>query len=213
MGMRKTTLIIWVVVFLSFIVSIYFYDQMPEKVASHWNFRGEVDGYMPRFWGVFLMPFVLAGLSLLFMVIPVIDPLKENIMEFRGYYDRFIILFLVFMFSVHLQIIFWNLGVEVSPNVVFPVGFGVLFFYAGVLCENAKRNWFIGIRTPWTLSSDVVWDRTHKVGGRLFKFSGVVAFFGVFFPDYALFFMVVPVVLVSVYTVVYSYFEFQREVG
>lgn len=213
MGMRKTTLIIWVVVFLSFIVSIYFYDQMPKEVASHWNFRGEVDGYMPRFWGVFLMPFVLAGLSLLFMVIPVIDPLKENIMKFRGYYDRFIILFLVFMFSVHLQIIFWNLGVEVSPNVVFPVGFGVLFFYAGVLCENAKRNWFIGIRTPWTLSSDVVWDKTHKVGGRLFKFSGVVAFFGVFFRDYAFFFMVVPVVLVSVYTVVYSYFEFQREVG
>ncbi len=213
MGMRKTTLIIWVVVFLSFIVSIYFYDQMPEKVASHWNFRGEVDGYMPRFWGVFLMPFVLCGLSLLFMVIPVIDPLKENIMKFRGYYDRFIILFLVFMFSVHLQIISWNLGVEVSPNAVFPVGYGVLFFYIGVLCENAKRNWFIGIRTPWTLSSDVVWDRTHKIGGRLFKFSGVVAFFGVFFPDYAFFFMVVPVVLVSVYTVVYSYFEFRREVG
>ena len=87
----------------------------------------------------------------------------------------------------------------------------ILFFFIGILVENAKRNWFIGIRTPWTLSSAKVWDRTHKRGGRLFKIAAVIAFFGVFFPDYSVWMVLIPILLVSVYTIVYSYLEFKKE--
>jgi uncharacterized membrane protein len=87
-----------------------------------------------------------------------------------------------------------------------------LFFYTGVLCDNAKRNWSIGIRTPWTLSSERVWDKTHKVGGRLFKIAGVIAFIGIFFERHAIFFILVPVFLLAIYTFIYSYFEYQKEV-
>ncbi|MBI4744803.1 MAG: SdpI family protein [Actinobacteria bacterium] len=182
---------------------------MPEKVASHWNVQGQVDGYMSKFWGVFLMPFILIGLAALFIVIPRIDPLKANIEQFRKYYDRFIVL--IFMFLVYLQVILWNVGVKISPNAVFPVGLGFLLFYTGVLCENAKRNWFIGIRTPWTLSSEKVWGKTHKIGGKLFKLSGAIAFLGVFFQDFAAFFVLVPVILTGIYTTIYSYLEYQNE--
>jgi uncharacterized membrane protein len=129
----------------------------------------------------------------------------------RKYYDGFVILFFLFMLFVHLQVILWNLGLQISPNVTFPLAFGLLFFYIGVLCENSKRNWFVGIRTPWTLSSDKVWQKTHQVGGKLFKLAGVVSIVGIFFQTYAVFFMVVPVILVAVYTVVYSYVEYQKE--
>jgi uncharacterized membrane protein len=89
--------------------------------------------------------------------------------------------------------------------------FATLFYYSGVLIENAKRNWFIGIRTPWTLSSDRVWDKTHKIGGKLFKIAGIVALAAVFFETAAIFFIIVPVIIVSIYTVVYSYLEYQKE--
>jgi uncharacterized membrane protein len=209
--MRKSEITIFGIIILSLIISIYFYPQMPEKIASHWNAQGQVDGYMSKFWGLFLMPFILVGLALLFGAIPRIDPLKANIEIFRKYYDAFIILFFVFMLSIHFQVILWNIGIEISPNVIFPIGLGLLFFYIGILCENAKRNWFIGIRTPWTLSNDVVWAKTHKIGGKLFKIAGVVALFGIFFLNYTLFFILVPVILVAIYTVIYSYREYRKE--
>ncbi|MBU1350208.1 SdpI family protein [Patescibacteria group bacterium] len=209
--MRKSEIAILGIILLSLIVSIYFYPQMPEKIASHWNIQGQVDGYMSKFLGLFLMPIILIGFALLFVAIPRIDPLKANIEKFRRYYEGFIILLFLFLLSIHFQVILWNIGIKISPNVMFPIGLGLLFFYIGVLCENAKRNWFIGIRTPWTLSSEKVWEKTHKIGGKLFKIAGVIAFVGVFFQSYALFFIFVPVILVAVYTIIYSYFEYQKE--
>jgi uncharacterized membrane protein len=166
---------------------------------------------MSKFWGLFLMPLILMGIALLFFAIPRIDPLKANIERFRKYYDGFIILLFIFLLSINLQIILWSLGVKISPNVTFPIGLGLLFFYLGILCEHAKRNWFIGIRTPWTLSSDKVWDKTHKVGGKLFKVAGIITLVGAFFRNYVLFFIIIPVLVIAVYTLVYSYFEYQKE--
>ena len=208
--MRKSEIIIFGIILLSFILSAYFYPQIPEQVASHWNAQGQVDGYMSKFWGLFFMPFVLVGLALLFLAIPRIDPLKANIEAFRKYYDGFVVLFFVFMLAIHFQVILWNIGLHISPNVVMPIALGLLFFYIGILCENAKRNWFVGIRTPWTLSSDRVWDKTHQIGGKLFKVAGVITFLGVFFQNYAVFFILAPVLVVTVYTVVYSYVEYQK---
>ena len=211
MNLRKSEMAILGIVMASFIVSAFFYPHLPEKMASHWNIRGEVDGYSSKLWGLFLVPLVLASVALLLIAIPRIDPLKANIVQFRGYYDGFIILFALLMLSVYLQVILWNLGIQISPNVILPIGLGLFFFYTGILLEHAKRNWFIGIRTPWTLSSDQVWAKTHRVGGRLFKIAGVVALLGVLFPGLALFFVLVPILLVAAYTVVYSYFQYRRE--
>ncbi|MCQ1536971.1 SdpI family protein [Methanosarcina sp. KYL-1] len=209
--MRKATLATIGLVLLSFILSIYFYPVVPEQMASHWNAGGEVDGYMSKFWGLFFMPLMLAGLALLFLAIPRIDPLKENIEKFRKYYDGFIILFLVFMLAVHTQVLLWNIGIRISPNAVLPVGIGLLFYYIGILTENAERNWFIGIRTPWTLSSDRVWKKTNRLGGKLFKLAGLVALLGIFFQEFAVYFILVPALSVAGFTVVYSYLEYQKE--
>jgi len=208
---KKTTIIISVILLLSFVVGLYFYPQIPAKMATHWNAHGEVDGYMSKFWGAFFIPFILVGITLIFVTIPMVDPLKANIEKFRKYYDGFIIIFLIFMLSVHLQVILWNIGIRISPNVMLPIGLGLLFFYIGILCENAKRNYFIGIRTPWTLNSDKVWDKTHKIGGKLFKIAGIIAFIGIFFRSYAMFFILVPAMSAAVYSIVYSYLEYRKE--
>jgi len=210
--MRKGEKIALSIIVLSFIIAVCSYPYMPEKMAIHWNAKGNVDSYGSRFEGLFFLPFLLAGLFLLFMAIPKIDPMKYNIEDFRKYYDNFIVLFFIFLLSVYLWSILWNFGVEIRINAVIPVGVGILFFYVGILLENAKRNWFIGIRTPWTLSSEDVWNRTHKIGGKLFKVLGLVVIFGIFFQEYVLFFFLVPLLLVAGYLVVYSYFEYQKEI-
>jgi uncharacterized membrane protein len=209
--MKKTQIIILLVILASFAVSIFFYPQMPNEMASHWNAQGEVDGYTSRFWETFLLPFTMIILALFFAIIPKIDPLKENIEKFRKYFDGFIILFLVFMLLVHFQIILWNFGIQISPNTIMPIAIGFLFFYIGILLKNAKRNWFIGIRTPWTLSSENVWNKTHKIGAKLFKIAGIISIIGVFFQSYSIFFILIPTFFTAFYLIVYSYFEYQKE--
>ncbi len=79
------------------------------------------------------------------------------------------------------------------------------------MMEKARQNWFIGVRTPWTLSSEVVWDKTNRLAGKLFKGAGVLAALGVIFPEYAILLILVPVILAAIYPVIYSYREYQLE--
>jgi uncharacterized membrane protein len=209
--MRKSEIIISGIIILSFAIGIYYYPQMPEKVASHWNAEGQVNGYTSKFWGLFLMPIISAGMLFLFILIPRIDPLKSNIQEFRKYFDGFIVLIIVFLFYIHLLTIFWNSGYTFNMLTFLSPALAILFYSTGILIENAKRNWFIGIRTPWTMSSDKVWDKTHKLGGKLFKIVGILALLAIFFESYAILIIVVPVIIVSIYTIVYSFFEYQKE--
>ena len=209
--MQKSHFLIIILILISFGIGAYFFPQMPEKMASHWNAKGEVDGYISKFWGLFLMPIILLGLFLLFILIPKIDPLKENIAKFRKYFDGFIVLITIFLFYIYLLTIAWNLGKRFDMGKMMVPALGMLFYYCGILTENAKRNWFIGIKTPWTLSSERVWDKTHKIGGKLFKAAGLIAFLGIFFPNYAFYFILVPALLVAFYTIIYSYFEYQKE--
>ena len=211
-NMKKTMILVLAIIIISFAIGIYYYPHMPNEMASHWNAQGEVDGHMSKFWGLFLMPIISVGMLLLFILIPKIDPLKKNIQKFRKYFDNFILLIFLFLFYVYLLTIFANLNFKFNMTTMMIPALGILFYYVGVLTENAKRNWFIGIRTPWTISNEKVWEKTHKLGGKLFKIAGIVAFLGLLFQEYALWFVLVPVLYVALYTLVYSYFEYQRQV-
>jgi uncharacterized membrane protein len=207
---KRIMIFVWALVVLAFAISAFAYPSVPDRVASHWNTRGEVDGTMGRFWGVFFLPLLLAGLVVLLTVVPSIDPLKANIAQFRRYYDQFILVFAIFMLLVHLQVILWNLGVEISPNLIMPIGIAMLFFYLGIMLRHVKRNFFIGIRTPWTLSSDAVWEQTHQLGGRLFQAAGVLALLGAFFPNHAWLFVLAPTIVAALVSMAYSYAVYRK---
>jgi uncharacterized membrane protein len=181
-------------------------------MASHWNTANQVDGYISRFWGAFLMPVIAAAMLLLFLVIPGIDPLKANIAKFREYFNSFITLIVVFMVYMHVLTMLWNLGYDqFNMGAAMLPAMGLLFIFAGVMMRKAKRNFFIGIRTPWTLSSDRVWDETHRIGSTLFIISGILALLGAFFANYAVWFILVPVLASTLFLLVYSYVLYQRE--
>jgi uncharacterized membrane protein len=192
-------------------MTIVAYPVMPDVVASHWNAAGELDGTMQKFWGLALIPLLMYGFCALLAVLPRIDPLRKNYEKFRDYYEGFILVFAAFFFFIQLQIILWGMGTQVSPNLTMPVMIGILFICIGFLMEHAEPNWFVGIRTPWTLSSETVWKKTHQKGATLFKLAGGVSFIGILTGIYAWLFILVPAIAVAVYTVVYSYVEFRRE--
>jgi uncharacterized membrane protein len=197
---------------ITFIVTLVAYPSVPDRVVSHWNAAGEADGFMPKLWGLGLIPLIMTGIIALLFVLPRIDPYKKNYEKFRNYYEGFILLFVFFMLAIQAQIILWSSGYQISPNLTFPFLMGTLFVYIGFLLGHAEQNWFVGIRTPWTLSSETVWKKTHELGGTLFKITGVIAFAGVLAEKYAIWFIIVPALAVGVITVVYSYFEYQKEV-
>ncbi len=197
-------------VIAAFVVGYFLYPQLPEKMASHWNARGEVDGYISRFWGAFLMPIIALVMLLVFLIIPRIDPKKENIEKFRNYFDGFIILLILFLFYIYALTILWSFDYRFDMGQALAPAFAILFYYAGILISKAKRNWFIGIRTPWTMTNDMVWDKTHKLGAILFKVSGAICLFGLLLPVYAFWFVLAPVILFSIYLIVYSYLEYRK---
>jgi uncharacterized membrane protein len=211
--MRNVWLVIAGIIVLSFAIGAYLYPYMPDQMAGHWNAAGQADGYISKFWGLFLMPLISLAMAALFAVIPRIDPLKANIRKFRSYFNGFIVMMMLFLFYLYVLTLLWSAGYMFDMTRMLIPAFAALFYYCGVLIDHAKMNWFIGIRTPWTMSSEVVWNKTHKVGGKLFKLSGEITLIGVFLPGWAIWFALVPVVLTAIYVFVYSYLEFKKLPG
>ncbi len=212
MSTRMTTALTLSMILIALAVSATLASSLPDPMASHWNVQGQVDGYIPRYWGLFLMPLVAAGVLAFFLIIPRIDPLAENIARFRDHFNIFIVLITAFLLYMHGLTLAWNLGYTgFDMGAAMLPALGLLFIYIGVLLKNARRNWFIGIRTPWTLSSDTVWDATHQRGSQLYMVAGVLAILGIFFGEYAFWFVLIPIIGVSLYLVLYSYLAWHRE--
>ncbi|MFH1916402.1 MAG: SdpI family protein [Nanoarchaeota archaeon] len=200
-----------VLVVVSFVLSFFLFSLLPDPVASHWNAKGVVNGTMPRFWGAFFLPIVGAGLFLLLHFIPKIDPKKKNIALFRKEYDCFVAILFLFLLYIHVLTLAWNLGVQVDMLRSLMPAFAVLFFASGILIGHAKQNWFIGIRTPWTLESEEVWLKTHHLGSRLFKVVGILSLLGIIFPEIGIFLVVGSAILAAVITIIYSYVVFRKK--
>lgn len=212
MSTRLTLLLSFLLILVTLLAGVFLWNQLPESMASHWNEQDQVDGYTGKFWGAFMVPLMMIGLTLLFLTIPSIDPLKKNIADFRGLFNLFIVLFNVFMAYVHGLTLAWNLGyTNFRMSTLMMPALGLLFILVGLLTRKAKRNYFIGIRTPWTLANDTVWEKTHKLGGLLFIAAGVLSLVGIFLPEQAFLLMLIPVIATAGISFVYSYILFRQE--
>lgn len=208
----KTLLILLAILFLlSIAVSVYAYPLLPERVISHWDINNQPNGWSSRLFATLFMPLMTLGVTLLLLAVPYIDPLKKNIQLFKGSYNAFLVGFAAFMLYIHLLTTAINLGAKFPlQSLMLPV-LGIFIFLMGIVIGRAKRNFFIGIRTPWTLSSDTVWAKTHQRGAIVYKVAGVLALFGIFSPTLGIWFFMVPLLAGSLYLVVYSYFLYQHE--
>ena len=197
-------------IILSTLGGILLMPQLPPQMASHWNAADQVDGTMSRFWGVFLMPLITLFMMVLFLIIPTIDPMAENIKRFRGTFNTFIVLTVGFMVYIYWLTLLYNLGYSFALSQLMLPALGVLFFAAGSLVEKAQPNWFIGIRTPWTLSNPVVWEKTHHLGGILFKVAGGLTFLSVLAGKEAFWVCITTIMIAALVPTIYSYLLFQN---
>jgi len=170
----KTEIRTIIILLLTIAVSIWAYPQLPAQVASHWDFQGNINGWMSKDMHSILFPGIVIGIYLLFLLMPYFDPKKERYAEFASSYRIMRDAILFMLFGVFVTATLANLNYPINVGAVISALMGLLMLVLGNYFGKLKRNWFIGLRTPWTLSSENVWNKTHRLGGRLFMIWGLL---------------------------------------
>jgi uncharacterized membrane protein len=206
---NRVAFVLLLLVVISFAVSALLYDRLPDPMASHWAADGNVDGTVARAWGAFVVPVLAFVMWVLFTFLPRLVP-PSLLPAPSGRIAGFFIVLFLFAVTLHLQLILWNLGWEVSFEYTIPIGLGVLFFYLGAVLGSVEPNWVVGIRTYWTLKNPVVWARTHQRAGVMFRILGLIYVAAAFFRGYLLLFILLPALFVALYLVGYSFVLYQK---
>jgi uncharacterized membrane protein len=202
----------YVIVALAIGLSLWAFPQLPPRVPSHWSLRGEVNGYSSRWVAAFLFPLVLLGMRVAVNALPRIDPLGKNYARFTDTFWVFVNSVLVVLGLTHAATLANGLGFAVSMGRLAPAGVGILLMLLGNVLGRVEPNWFMGIRTPWTLSSEQVWRKTHRVGAWIFVVAGAaVAVGSLALPAVSVPVLVCAIGVVAAIPVVYSYILWKAE--
>lgn len=200
------------IVVASIIITAAVFPRLPATIPTHWNLAGEVDGYSSRAWGAWAMPALLLLLWGMLRWLPTIDPRGDNYARFAGAFEGIIFLVMLFVFAAHMVILAASLGQPVSVDRLAPIGIGLLLMGIGNLLPRARPNWFVGIRTPWTLSSDRVWERTHRVGGYFLVAGGaLIVIAGIAVPTLGFPTMIAVCAASAIFLLIYSYIAWRQE--
>ena len=193
-------------------LSAAFYSRLPDPCPIHWNLHGQIDGYGTPFEVALLGPSVSAGVALLLIVLPLLGPFKRNFMSFRVVYGRISAVILTFFVAIQLVILLAAVGNHLRMGPLFAILIGLLFACLGNWMGKLRRNFYVGIRTPWTLANEVVWEKTHRIGGKLFVAAGLItALTGFFAGDIICFVVLMTSILGSVtWSVLYSLVVYRR---
>lgn len=195
-----------ILILAAVIITIAVYPRLPEQIPTHWSMSGEVNGWSNRLWGAWMLPLIMAVVWLFMRAIPHIDPRKANYEKFSGMYDALVILILAFMLLMHVVVLLSATGNVIRMDRVVMPATGIFIAIMGVLLPRAQPNWFVGFRTPWTLTSDLSWERTHKAGGALFIALGLLIVASTFIaPERAIWLLVVAGLGVVAFLFIYSY--------
>jgi uncharacterized membrane protein len=213
MKFEKKEIIAILIIIILFLIAFYVYPKLPDKVPVHWNAKGEIDGYGSRFIGVFLFPLIILGIYLLIAIIPRIAVFKENIKLFQKHFYGMKLAFVLFFGVIYISTLLPNFWYKFNIGRIIMPALAILFYYVGYIMKFAKRNFFIGIRTPWTLSNDNVWDKIHKIGSVTFRINALIFILGIFIPKYFIWIVLIPILANVIFLFFYSYFLYKKEVN
>ena len=191
---------------------IWALPDLPAEMASHWGLDGEPDGWSSRTTAVFVLPLIGLGVAALLAFLPRVDPRRVNFELHAGTYWLVANASLIVISVIHVGMIGYNLGWPIPLSRIVAIGIGGLFVLIGNVMTRMRPNWFMGIRTPWTLSSEVVWRRTHRVGGYGFVIGGaLIVLTGLLHPSWAAWVMISSVGVAALVSIVYSYVVWRGE--
>jgi len=194
-----------IITLITIVATAIVYPRLPERIPLHWNIQGDIDRWgASSFGNVFLTPLILLGIVVLFWLLPRIDPFRRSYGRFAGSYTLIIDMIAAFLVLLHALTLYAAFNTDLPVGIVAPGAIGLLFAVIGNQLAKLKRNFFIGFRTPWTLASDKVWMRTHRIGARLFVAAGLAAALSAFLPP-PLNFIVFLVLIVGTVAAVFLY--------
>ena len=197
---------------VAFLVSAILYPRLPDRIATHWGLDGQPNGWSSRGMGAFLVPAILLLVWGVMRWLPSIDPRRANYVKFQETYDLVVNAVLTLVAGIHFMVLAIALGWPVPVGRIVPMGVGALFILLGNVLPRARPNWWFGVRTPWTLSSDQVWTRTHRVAGYLLTGAGIVCVAGAALsPRWTVGVLAAAVAIASLGSVIYSYVAWKQE--
>jgi uncharacterized membrane protein len=209
----KKEIVFWILLLLPFIYLSYVWNTVPETVPIHFGISGEPDGCGGKY-SILIIPAISVVAYLVLLFIPAIDPKKMNYEFFRRNFFKIRLVITAFLAASAVLAI--KSGIEGKLAIsgkMLSASIFLLFAVLGNFMINVKPNWFVGIRTPWTLSSDTVWKKTHLVGGKLWFYGGLFCFVLslILTPDYITFLIPAFVLTSLAITVGYSYWLYAGE--
>ncbi|EGW41907.1 SdpI family protein [Desulfosporosinus sp. OT] len=205
--------LMWAIAMLPVIVTVFVFDRLPEQIPMHWNIYGQVNAWHPKFPWIFLMPVIGILITIMATVLPRIDPKKENYERFKPQYFIIRLILVVFFAIMHMVIISISLGATfIKVDTIIKLMVGILFIVLGNLMPKFKQNYFVGIKTPWTLANEVVWAKSHRHGGFVWFITGFVLSVLAFLPGKgsAIAYFVL-ILLASIEPILYSWIQFRKQ--
>lgn len=204
----------WAIIAIQLLVAVYGFAVLPSTVPIHWGADGQTNGYGPKWVGTFLFPLISIGLYVLIRALMLAGPRlgeRENVTANLQLVKLIVTGILLFMLIVQLAALTQSLGIGFDMTVITMLALSVLFIFLGNYMGKMHRNFWMGIRTPWSLASSVVWERTHRLGGWLFVAVGLIGIPCSFIPSLRLWGILVPIIAVSTFLYIYSYICYRQQ--
>lgn len=208
MKQSKSSILLTVV---SLLLSLTVFSSLPEQIPAHWNVHGTVDRFAPKLT-VFIFPGIIFLITILFQFMRRTDPNSDNYDKFQREYHRYTFVIGLVFFAVQIMTIAAAFRMDFNVNLIFCLGIGSLFIFIGNLLPKTKHNYFIGIRTPWTLVDEQNWFRTHRLAGKIWVLGGLIVALTALAPEsfqVPVFLTILAVMAVTPF--VYSYTEFRKK--
>lgn len=202
----------WILpVIVVFIIAILAYFKLPEILPVHWGIEGQVDRWGSKAEVLFVIPGIMLAFLVLLFYIPKIDPMKKHYASFADVYYSFGFMILTYFALIYFAVIGQTLGYDFDFPKFIMVLMGLLLVYCGYIMPKIKQNWFFGIRLPWTLSSEKVWNKTHSFSKPWFIILGIITITLAFINCLLCLYMMIGGVLLLILSLaIYSYKEFSK---
>ena len=210
---RLKLIISSLIILLPMFFGLVFRDYVPELLATHWGFDGEVDGWSGRSMVIFGLPLIMLASHWLCLFITLrVDP-KNSEMDGKA---LGLIFWLIPLVSLFASALVWAtaFGREFDQSLFMSLLFGVMFVVIGNYLPKCRQNYTMGIKVPWALNNEENWNATHRFGGRLWVIGGVVMLFGALLPESAAVWLLLADVLVmALVPTLYSYFYYKKQLA
>lgn len=172
---------LFLIMLIPLVIALYLYPKLPEQIPTHWNIDGKIDDYSSKAFAAWFFPLLNLALYFFMLIAPIIDPRRRNYFRFAGAYRIFRVFFSVFMSSIYLVTLLIALGYDIRVDLFIKIAVALLFMVIGNFMGKFQHNYFVGIKTPWTLANEEVWRKTHRLGGKIWTVSGAILFILGFF--------------------------------